>query len=174
MQQVEFILNLVFFLVGVVACIIGTMLKIEWIGPAYVMIFSLVYLLASKPTNQQIKLTLCILIIGYTINALLELFRVVTFAHMTLMIGQLPLWLVSLWIMFAALFQRMFQQLTNLWTAGIIGLSCGPAIYLLAKHFTMLQLPLGVTSIIILSIIWAIMLPTFLRLHGLIYKTIQK
>jgi hypothetical protein len=169
MQQVEFILTLIFFLAGVAACITGVVLHIAWIGPAFVMTFTLVYLLASKPSITQIKLIFCVLIMSYTSNSLLQLFKVIHFAPMAPMLGQLPIWFISVWVMFAVLFHRIFHKLNNLWAAAIIGLGFIPLIYLLTYHLAIIQLPLGMASMIILCITWAMLLPILIRLREFTY-----
>jgi len=165
MQKMEFIFTLIFFLCGAIACLLGPAFHLQWVGPIFVFTFALVYLLASRPPANRLKLMLCILVIGYTVDSLLKLFGLLTFVATDWSLGQIPLWFFCFWVLFAVSFPTLFGQVKNYWLAFFIGFIGGPLYYftgwkLGVLHFhTMIYL-----SLLSISIAWALMLCVFVKL----------
>ena len=78
----------------------------------------------------------------------------------------LPLWLALLWLSFASTLRYSLGWSARPWWLGsILGAIGGPLSYLAGARLADVELPLGVTtSVLILAAIWALLLPA---LHGL-------
>jgi len=93
---------------------------------------------------------------GVCIDVLLLQLNVLQFAGTTVM----PLWFVLLWVLFAlAAVEFMAVWLTRPWLAAVLGASGGPVSYWggAALSGGALQFPLGMVSLGVLTIIWAML-----------------
>jgi hypothetical protein len=172
MQKMEFILSLIIFLCGVATCLFSATFHSTWIAMLFIIPFTFVYLLFSKLSVVNVKLILCIIIIGYTVDSLLTLFGFMSFADHGFLLGQLPLWHFCCWILFATLFPTLFASVKNYRVMAIIGVIGGPLYYFSAHQLGTMNfhLPIVITMISF-SVTWALLLCVFIKLKNTLTHT---
>jgi hypothetical protein len=108
-------------------------------------------------------LIVAVTLVGYTLDSALFQFG---FLLKELNSSNVPLWLTCLWLLFSCTLSHSLYWLHNkLWLAAILGAIAGPSSYYLGSHLSAVTLaePLH-TSLLVIALIWALLLPMLLIL----------
>lgn len=134
-----------------------------FIGPIVILAVIISQLLFGNSSLKKICFILTLGVLGTLIDTLLLNIGVIRYAapyeHMPWLA---PLWISSLWALFASLFDKTFGWLDGKWAlASLFGAVGGPASYLFAVKMGAGEflLPTPV-AIAILATIWAVVFPT--------------
>jgi len=133
---------------------------VGYLGAVFVVVLVLLHLLRVERPAPELKLIAAVVCLGGLWDSTLIYVGLLAYPHSTVFHGIAPLWLVSLWALFAAQFNTTYGWLKHrVWAAALLGLIAGPLSFragaaLGALHFVQV-LPATIT----LAIGWAVMLP---------------
>lgn len=153
-MQPSTVLNAVLFQVGWFVCVLGG----NSVSVLAVIVMLLCHWLFVSKNSGEWKSILFVAVLGVLIDSLLFSLSVLVFPQHDLLP---PIWLMSLWIIFATTLNHAFKWLQShlmlaVWVGGIFG----PLSYLAGVKLT--DVDFGISSVyalLILSVIWAIFLP---------------
>ena len=98
---------------------------------------------------------------GITVDVLLTLAGVFDFGVATIV----PLWLIVLWVVAAAMYRSFAKIGQSLWLAAILGGVAVPFNYMVGAGLGAVSLPLGTTvSAVVLVAVWVALLPILYRI----------
>lgn len=122
------------------------------------------FLLTPLPKTDFALLVL-VLLIGIVVDGALRLNGFFIFTDDRFPI---PLWLGSIWMALATLFNHSLAWLKNrLWLAALLGAAGGPAAYLAGGRLGAAEFSLSLPwSITVLAIIWGMLVPVLVWLSG--------
>jgi len=150
---------------GWFGCVLGAARGLGYLGAALVVVLLALHLLRVERPVAEIKLIASVALLGGLWDSALIHFGLLDYPHSTVFHGIPPLWLVSLWALFAAQFNTTYRWLKHRLPAGaLLGALAGPLSFrsgaaLGALHFVQV-LPATVS----LAIGWAVLLPLIILL----------
>lgn len=167
MVAFEYVLTLLIVLFGWFISILTINTHYFWIGPVFISAYVIFYLISTKFSSALIKFMLCACLIGYTSDALLKLFHIISFSAGTVTLGlQIPLSFIFIWLLFATAFPPLFRPLgKRYWLAATLGFIVGAIMYYLAFIIKAVILNNNLfMALISIGITWSLMMTIFLRL----------
>ena len=164
------VLNFAAFYTGWFACALGAASGFPLAGPSIVAMLLAVhfFFLSSKPGREMV-LIVSTGLIGTGIDSLLMSHGLYTFpSHPSS--GVCPLWMTTLWMIFASTFDHALSWLRKRYLLAIVfGSIGGPLSYLAGGRLGALTLSDEATmSLVVLAIVWGAVMPTLLRLADLL------
>jgi len=150
---------------GWFACVLGAARGVGYLGAAFVVVLLVLHLVRVERPVPEIKLIAGVVILGGLWDSALIYFGLLDYPQSTVFHGIAPLWLVSLWGLFAAQFNTTYRWLKHRLPAGaLLGALAGPLSFrsgaaLGALHFVQV-LPATAS----LAVGWAVMLPLIILL----------
>ena len=152
------------FMIGVVACYIGALLQMPWLGMAVVMLIILIDLLQNnKLLRNKIKLVVVVALAAAVMETLLIVNSVYSVNPSSRLLGLqfvLPIWILALWVNFSI---RIISYLV--FTRGrhfvnaLLGIVFAVLIFRSADRFGLVVLTHGVYSLAIIAVAWGIFVP---------------
>ncbi|MCB5225803.1 DUF2878 domain-containing protein [Alishewanella sp. 16-MA] len=127
----------------------------------------LLYGLWQLPSMKARYLVLAAAILGISVDSLLVATGILSFAQL----AWLPLWFILLWAIFAlALVEVMSRFLTKPWLGFSLGATGGPLSYIggAALSDGVMSFPSGVTSYIVLCLVWGLLGVIFGKIPSLL------
>lgn len=159
------LLLLIFFQAGWFACVLGGANHLPWLGPVVMALF-LTLLFRSLSLSFSVLWRIALLgMIGSSVDGVLSLLGVFHFPGA--ISNWSPPYLVALWIGFVANFEGPLSWLRQRYLlACVLGAFAGPLNYMAGMKFGAVSFGFSLsTSVLILAIEWALLLPTLLMLH---------
>jgi len=159
------LLNFGAFYLGWFACVVGAAHGMPLLGPALVAGLIGLHLLLVPQRAMELRLIAAVGAIGFVVDstqALLGVFRFVGHPGMWLC----PLWLASLWMIFASTLTGSMNWLARRYAlAAVLGAFSGPLSYIAAVRIGVIEFPNAHMSIVALAIVWALTVPGLFRLR---------
>jgi hypothetical protein len=122
--------NICLYQVGWFACVFGAATGHPWLGMGLALGLLAVHLGLSAETRRQLTLMTAAGIIGLTIDTLQLWWGVFRFPHGTIVPWLAPLWVVVLWLQFAAILPYSLRWLSHrYWLSAVLGFLGGPLAY---------------------------------------------
>jgi hypothetical protein len=159
-------LNILFFKLTWLACVLGGANGLAWIGP----LFCIAFLLAQRhwlgaPKNEW-QLVAAIAGIGFLVDSSYVLSGLVQFATPGPLTNAAPIWIVAMWANFALTLNhsmRWFQD--HLIIAALMGAVAGPGAYLAGRALGAAQfLAADAAVLTVLALAWGSAVPLTLML----------
>ena len=162
------VFTIVLFLVGVMACYRGAIVGRPWLGPAIVLAILGIHVLIDRERWLMLKLVAIVTVVTFVFESVVITTGLYTPEPATrwLMIAPLcPLWLLALWVNFAAKLVTTALMLRDHYLRGsLLGVLFGLIIFQRAEAMHVLRLNHGLWSLVIIAVLWGLMLPVLLRL----------
>ena len=138
-------------------CVLG---REPWVPVALLSLALHFYLVSDR--GLEFRRLLPIAMVGIGVDVVLTLTGVFDFDSATIV----PLWLISLWWVFAAALYRSFAKIgQSMWLAAVLGGIAVPFNYMVGAGLGAVSLPLGeMLSVAILVAIWICLLPLLYRI----------
>ncbi|MEM7231326.1 MAG: DUF2878 domain-containing protein [Planctomycetota bacterium] len=126
--------NFCFFQAGWFACVLGAAEEIDWVGPVFVATWVAGFTLTSRLRTELLRTLAVAIVIGFLADSLLVKLEVLSFRNEGLELGPTRLWMIALWMNFAATLTSSLSWLLGrpLLSAGL-GLATAPVAYLGAE-----------------------------------------
>ena len=158
--------NIIGYQLAWFACVMGAAWDFAWAGVAFALAVTAVHLLLFR-NPRELRLVLCAAAIGFIVDTSLVRAHLVEFESTTSS-GVAPLWMVSLWLVFATTLNHSLRWLTSRpWAAALTGAVGGPLAYLAGAKLGALSiaspLPAAFTFI---AFLWAMALGLLCVLNG--------
>jgi hypothetical protein len=158
--------NFIGYQVAWFACVLGAAWDFAWAGAAFALAVTAVHLLLFRDA-RELRLVLFAAAIGFIVDTSLVFAQCVEFQSTTSS-GIAPLWMVSLWMVFATTLNHSLRWLAGRpWAAALLGAVGGPLAYLAGAKLGALSiespLPAAFTFI---ATLWAIALGLLCVLNG--------
>jgi len=169
------VVNLILYQIVWTACVMGAAENLPLLGPAAAALAIAWHLLRAARPLPELALILIAGTLGGIWDSLLVSLDLVRYASANAAAGLAPYWIVGLWMAFATTFNLSFRWLKGHWIlAGLVGLLGGPLAWWAGAQLDALVLVKAKTSLTILGIGWALLLPTLMamaqRLNGISLK----
>lgn len=155
------VLNFVGFQALWLACVIGAARGYPWIGPAVAVALVLLHFSVQRHVLSEAKLLGGAAVLGYLFDSLLVVSGLISFPPQSALGAPSTLWMVSLWIGFAATMRSSMSWLRGSPVlAALLGVVGGPLSYLAGARLGAIEFPtqewIGPLGV---GIMWAIAMP---------------
>lgn len=152
------------FQVGWFACVLGAARGVPWLGPAIVGCLALGALATSQVPKGLCVLWLLAGTLGYAMDSALVLGGTLDFGGKELVTSPSPLWMVALWVNFAATLDGCLAWLRGRYLLGsVLGVLGGPAAYVAGERLGAVRVAgpwwPGIGAI---GVLWGISVPLLL------------
>ena len=155
------IVNLTLFQVGWLACVVGAANQLPWAGVIAVLVAVALHLLLASGTTAELRLIGIALALGLVLDSALLATGWVSYPSGVLSAYIAPYWILALWALFATTLNVCISWIKrSLPIAAVLGAICGPMSYFAGSGLGGISLVEPVPSLIALSLIWAIAMPT--------------
>jgi len=154
--------NLLAFQAGWFSCILGAAWGRPMVGPVVVLALVAIHLRFVASPRREAKLLVLATLLGTIIDSLHAAFGVVFFDPAQTWLWICPLWMSSLWTIFATTLRGALGWMEGRYgLAFLIGALAGPASYYAGARLGAIGLSENLTfSLTILAAVWAITLPS--------------
>ena len=170
------IANFVAFQAAWLACVLGAARGAPWLGPAFVLAWLVVHLQVMDKIERRVEWRLMIVAaaLGYGVDTMLLTGGRLVFPPDP-QAADSPLWMVALWIGFAATLARSLRWLDGryLLAAGL-GLAGGPAAYWAGARLGAVELTAGSVSMLWIAAAWAVALPLLILARAVLARSVQR
>lgn len=151
--------NFILFQLGWFACVLGPVYQLPYAGVVYGLVFLGAHLLLQKQRSQEALFIFGALIVGYSGDSLMAAGGLISYlpdASSSLA----PLWIASLWAMFASTIGHSLAWMAPYRTASALaGAVFGPVAYLSAQKLGAVTLVQALPALLATSILWAVAMP---------------
>ncbi len=160
------LVNFAGFYIGWYSCVAGAGEGRPLIGPAVVAGLLVLHLLLTSEPRRDARLILLVGLIGTFTDSFLAVIGVFSFTHGALVAWLCPLWLSSIWALFATTLNASMGWLLGRYViASIFGALGGPLSYYYGARLGALALHRNVTfSLGCLVVAWGVTMPVLVRL----------
>jgi hypothetical protein len=142
------------------ACVLSAARGIPWVGVLVTALLVAVHVLRVRRPREELKLVLCVLVIGGVWDSLLVRAGLLAYPNSTTLPGLAPLWIIALWASFAAQFNTTYQWLkSRLWVAALLGAIAGPMSFRAGAALGAVDFVKPWPAAAALAVGWAVMLP---------------
>ena len=149
------------------SCVLGAARGLPWLGPVVGLVFLGLRALACRPAGPWLGLVLLSGAIGYVLDSLLVLSGALTFPPRTALGAPSTLWMVMLWMAFAATLRGSFAWIQGRYgTAVVLGLVFGPLSYFAGERFGAVEFSRGpLFALIGVGLVWGAAMPLLVWLE---------
>ncbi len=128
------------------------------IGIFVCFIFIFFYFIFTKNKNKFLRIVLLISLPGYIFDTLMVYFNIYTF-NTSFIFGVLPIWMLTLWLSFAVLFDEILVFLKNYKILGVIlSTTLGPMTYYLGEPLGIIYINNIILFFISMIIFWSLLI----------------
>jgi hypothetical protein len=160
------IINFILFQLAWFACVLGAANNLPWLGVVVTAAVVWWHLAHAKPWRAEMRLMLCVLIIGASFDQLLLSFALVDYVHHGWSATLVPVWILALWLGFGTALNVSLRWMRGRhFVAVLFGAIGGPVAYIGAEKLGAVVL-IGNPSYIALAIGWAIITPLLLHISS--------
>ena len=158
-DSLDRVLNFAAFYLGWFACVVGTARGLTIMGPVVVAALLLLHLMFSSDRVRELQLIVWVGALGFAIDSSQAALGIFTFVGAP-GVWICPPWLVALWMNFAGTLNKSMSWLGGRPTvAAVMGAVSGPVSYIAAARIGVIVFPNPLVSLIVLSIVWALVVP---------------
>lgn len=159
------VINFIAFQIGWFACVLGAANDMPWLGALIAIPIVFWHLSQASNKQQEIRLIILALAIGPILDQALLTFGFSVFPQHDIASLILPSWMLALWVIFATTLNVSLRWMRGKTLVAIIfGAVGGPLAYLGASKLGAIQFNHFNTSMLLLSIGWAMITPLLLML----------
>ncbi len=163
--------NFVAFQLGWFACVLGGAWNYPFAGAGIALVILAWHLSTARDRPAELKLILCAGVIGWLWDTALLQTGWVSFNDGALFPGTAPVWMVTLWMLFATTFNVSMAWIkSKLVVATVLGAIGGPVAYLGGARLGAMQFHDQMPALVALAIGWASATPLLaflaIRLNG--------
>jgi len=159
------LINFIAFQIGWFACVLGAAWGWPWAGIGIALAIVTWHLSRVAQPRQELVLVGAAAVVGVLWDSLLPLLGWIRYPNGMLVTNTAPLWMVTLWMLFATTLNVSLAWLKNrLWLAIPFGALGGPLAYLGGEKLGALELVEPMAALAALAIGWALLTPALLWL----------
>jgi hypothetical protein len=153
----EHVFNFIAYQLAWFACVLGAAHDFAWAGTAFALAVTAVHL-ALRRDAVELRLIVCAALIGFIADSVLVRTHFVEFES-TNWSGFAPLWMVSLWMVFATTLNHSLRWLASRPpVAALAGAIGGPLAYLGGAKLGALTIAMPNPALILIAFLWALAL----------------
>jgi hypothetical protein len=158
------LMNFIAFQTCWFACVLGAAAGMPYLGPAFAAIWLPVHILATKSWFLvELKLILVAGVVGYLLDSILVLGGWMSFPAHTQLGAPSTLWMVTLWLGFAATLRHALGWLRGHYVLGaLLGALLGPFAYWSGSKLGAVVLTDTVPSLLAVGVEWLVAMPLLL------------
>ena len=150
--------NFLLFQIGWFACVAGAGWGLAWLGPAFLPLVTGVYFATATHRRGAAVLVVGVALVGGLADGVAAHLGYLSFPDTPWAVGPLPLWMLSLWAMFATTLDRSMGWIRRFPVlAAALGAVAGPLAYAGGERLGALQL--GDQAYLWLAIEWGVLMP---------------
>jgi len=160
------IANLVAFQLCWLAAVLGAAAGMPWLGVLFAALWLPAHVHAAKPSAAaEIKLIAAAGVLGYGLDSLLVLAGFISFPPQTRLGVPSPLWMVTLWLAFAATLRHVLGWLRGRYLLGaLLGVVAGPFAYWSGAKLGAVVLTDTAPSLVAVAVEWLVAMPLLIGL----------
>lgn len=158
--------NLVAFQLCWLVAVMGAAAGMPYVGPAFAAVWLALHIFAIRSSAAvELKLVLVAGALGYVLDSVLVLAGWLSFPSQAQLGAPSSVWMVSLWLGFAATLRHVLGWLRGRYLLGaILGMIFGPLAYWGGSRLGAIVLGDGATSLVAIGVEWLIAMPLLLGL----------
>ena len=166
-------LNFAMFYVGWFSCVVGAARGRLWLGPAVAAALLIVHLALTPGRATEARLILIAGFFGFAVDTALASAGLFAFTQTSVAPWLSPLWMVALWMLFAATLNSSMSWLAGCYgLAAVLGALFGPVSYAAGARLGAIDLPdRWIASLAGVAVVWAFAMPTLLVLRDWLSTT---
>ena len=165
MSTSRFVINLVLYQVGWLACILGGANHMPWAGVLVVAAVVAYHLVSASRPAAEGKLIVAAATVGVVWDSLLVAAGWLVYPSGTLLENTAPYWIVALWVVFATTFNVSLAWFkTRLLAASVFGAVGGPLAYLAGERLGGVVFTDPTAGLTALALGWAVWMPLMMTL----------
>lgn len=147
------------------ACVVGAAHGDPWIGVLAAVAMVGIHLRQCGARSAEVRLIMTTTAIGFGTDSVLAATGLLQYDSGVMTSWLAPIWILSLWFAFATTLNLSLRWLKNRWRlAMILGAVAGPLSYLSGARMGAVSFADTTFALLILSIIWAILMPALAQL----------
>lgn len=152
------------------SCVLGAARGMPWLGPIVGLAFLGARALACRPAIPWLRLVLASGALGYLLDSLLVLSGALTFPPHTALGGPSTIWMVMLWLAFAATLRGSFAWIQGRYGAAfLLGVVFGPLSYYAGAQLGAVDLSRGpLFALVSVGAVWGLAMPLLVWLEQLL------
>lgn len=160
------LVNLIAVQIGWLASVLGAAAGMPYLGPAFAAVWLPLHIVAAKPSADiELKLILAAGGLGYLLDSTLVLAGLLSFPAQAQLGAPSTLWMVALWLGFAATLRHALGWLRGRYLLGaLLGAIVGPFAYWSGSKLGAVELTDTVASLAAVGVEWLIVMPVLLAL----------
>ena len=154
------------------ACVLGSSFNWAYLGPFMMFLFLILHFYIHSFSLNELKIVIIVGIIGTIIDSSFQVTGIIEYKD-SLSSFLPPLWIISMWVGFAATINHSMDWLKNNILVGFAaGLVFGPLSYITGEKFSVINFNYSsVNPILILAIAWAFTIPILYFINEKILTT---
>ena len=154
------LINFFAFQVGWFSCVLGAANGLPWLGVLVVCLIVSLHIRSADQPAHEIQLLVLSVILGLVFDSLLVSSGWVRYPSGMMVAGIAPYWILAMWALFSTTLNLSMAWLKNsLVLASVMGAVFGPLSYLAGQRLGAIELVDSRSSMIMLAIIWALVMP---------------
>lgn len=154
------LVNFVAFQFGWFACVLGAANGFPWLGVLAVGMIVIFHIRTADNRAHEVQLLALAVVLGLVFDSLLVSSGWVRYPSGMLIPGLAPYWIIAMWALFSTTLNLSMSWLKgSLVVASVMGAVFGPLSYLAGQRLGAIELVDPVSSMILLAIIWAGVMP---------------
>lgn len=156
--------NFIGFQIGWFACVLGAAHGYPLLGPLLAIPIVGLHLVRHADKPQEILLILSVTLVGSLYDQILMMFGLVSYAPAIWSERWLPIWMITLWILFSTTLNMSLRWLQGRYLlAALFGFIGGPLAYWAGARLGAIQWLSHDSLLLALAAGWAILMPLFMK-----------
>ena len=154
------LVNFIAFQLGWFACVLSAANGRPWLGVLAVAVIAVSHIRMAEHRVHEAQLLVLAMVLGLVFDSLLVSSGWVRYPSGMLFAGIAPYWIVAMWALFSTTLNVSMSWLKgSLVLASVMGAVFGPLSYLAGQRLGAIELVDPLSSMILLAIIWALVMP---------------
>ena len=154
------LINFVAFQLGWFSCVLSAAKGLPWLGLIVVCLVVALHIGSSEKPRNEWQLLMLAVFTGLVFDSLLVSGGLVRYPSWMLFTGMAPYWILAMWALFSTTLNLSMGWLkSSLALAAVMGAVFGPLSYLAGARLGAIVLIDSFSSMILLAIIWALVMP---------------
>lgn len=159
------IVNFLAFVAGWFGCVLGAAAGYPWVGVIIVLMVAALHLSIVARPATELRLMGLALLVGLVVDSLLVAGGFVTYDEGNFASGFAPYWIIFMWVGFSTTWNGSMRFLRGRPVlAMLFGALAGPGLYALGMHFGALEFSTTLSTLLVLSAVWAVVVPLVVKL----------
>lgn len=154
------LINFVAFQAGWFSCVLSAAIGMPWLGLLAVSVIVIFHIRSADQPRHEFQLLLLSVVLGLVFDSFLVMSGWVVYPSGMLIPGIAPYWILAMWALFSTTLNLSMSWLKrSLLLASVMGAVFGPLSYLAGQRLGAIELVDFRSSMILLAIIWALVMP---------------